>query len=169
MRLENSALHTHLPSPNDATNNKASCPVCLESGIPPRFLPCIHVICDPCLQKLITSSEENTFKCPICRKVYPSDAFAHVGSRQYRQTAETSFSSQGNLPTISERVQSTEDRELGYRVIRDSRINQRPQTHVFYNNESECVCCRSCIKTMAFGGKTIINIINKIYIEWKII
>ncbi|XP_060591711.1 uncharacterized protein LOC132746539 [Ruditapes philippinarum] len=51
--------------------------------------------------------------------------------------------------TISERAQNAGGRPLADRVIRshnDSRINQRPQT--YSNNESECVCCQPCRKSM---------------------
>ncbi|XP_060561356.1 E3 ubiquitin ligase TRIM40-like [Ruditapes philippinarum] len=132
---------TELPIPNDGKDDKELCPVCCESEIRTRFLPCIHIICEPCLQNLIKCSEGNTFKCPLCRKEYYVDTFAPVKSRQYGEQnnhyEETSFSSQRNLTTISERVQNA-DRRLADWVIRshnDSRINQRP--HTYSNNGSE--------------------------------
>ncbi|XP_060591752.1 uncharacterized protein LOC132746564 isoform X2 [Ruditapes philippinarum] len=151
-----SEIRIQLPVPNDVETDKELCPVCREREIRTRFLPCIHMICEPCLQDLIKCSEGNTFKCPLCRKEYYVDTFAPVKTRQYGEQnnhyAETSFSSQGILTTISERVEAAGDRRLADRVIRSNNgpaINQRPQTYSY--NKSECVCCRSCIKAAAFG------------------
>ncbi|XP_060561354.1 uncharacterized protein LOC132721117 [Ruditapes philippinarum] len=145
--------------PNDVHNDNTFCPVCLESGTQPKFLPCTitHMICEPCLQNLIKCSDGRTFKCPICRKEYTVDTFAPVQSRQYGEQnnhyVETSFSSQGNFTTISERVQNEGDRRLADRMIRshsDSRINERPET--YSNNRSGCgwgCCCQWCIIAVA--------------------
>ncbi|XP_060591694.1 uncharacterized protein LOC132746524 [Ruditapes philippinarum] len=154
-----SEISTQLPSPYDVNNDKELCPVCRESEIQTRFLPCIHVICEPCLQDLIKCSEGNTFKCPLCRKEYYVDTLAPVKIRQYGEQnnlyAETFFSSQGNLTTISERVQNADrDRRLADRVIRgyDPRINQRRHTHAVSSNESECArcVCKPCIQVVGF-------------------
>lgn len=47
------------------------CPICLETYVDPRSLPCIHVLCMNCLQSLVgtaQSAKRSKIKCPLCQK-----------------------------------------------------------------------------------------------------
>ena len=53
-------------------SNQLSCSVCLEEYHRPRVLPCLHVFCEGCLEKLV-GTQRNKLKapCPNCRKPAP--------------------------------------------------------------------------------------------------
>ena len=46
-------------------SDQLSCSVCLEEYCRPRVLPCLHVFCEACLEKLVGT------QCPNCRKPAP--------------------------------------------------------------------------------------------------
>ena len=49
-----------------------SCSVCLEEYSRPRVLPCLHVFCEACLEKLVgTQRDKWRAPCPNCRKPAP--------------------------------------------------------------------------------------------------
>ncbi|CAI8057619.1 E3 ubiquitin-protein ligase TRIM71 [Geodia barretti] len=49
-----------------------SCSVCLEEYRRPRVLPCLHVFCEACLEKLVrTQRDKLSAPCPNCRKPAP--------------------------------------------------------------------------------------------------
>ncbi|XP_062597742.1 tripartite motif-containing protein 5-like [Saccostrea cucullata] len=55
--------------------DKCHCPICLEEVRKPKYLPCYHTFCEPCIQTYISSTaahkETNTVKsieCPVCRR-----------------------------------------------------------------------------------------------------
>ncbi|OWF54441.1 tripartite motif-containing protein 2-like [Mizuhopecten yessoensis] len=51
---------------------KIVCSVCDKTFSSPRILPCLHSLCFPCLDKVLTeSSEEQTFPCPECKENIP--------------------------------------------------------------------------------------------------
>ena len=59
------------------------CPVCMEIFTKPKYLPCLHTVCEPCLtiyiksmQKVVTRTENGVqlspgFACPICKAPVP--------------------------------------------------------------------------------------------------
>ncbi|CAI8040224.1 Tripartite motif-containing protein 3 [Geodia barretti] len=50
-------------------SNQLSCSVCLEEYRRPRVLPCLHVFCEACLEKLVgTQRDKLSALCPNCRK-----------------------------------------------------------------------------------------------------
>ena len=52
--------------------NQLSCSVCLEEYRRPRVLPCLHVFCEACLEKLVgTQRDKLRAPCPNCRKPAP--------------------------------------------------------------------------------------------------
>ena len=53
-------------------SDELSCSVCLEEYRKPRVLPCLHVFCESCLEKLVgTRRDKMTAPCPNCRKPAP--------------------------------------------------------------------------------------------------
>ena len=53
-------------------SNQLSCSVCLEEYCRPRVLPCLHVFCEACLEKLVgTQRDKLRAPCPNCRKPAP--------------------------------------------------------------------------------------------------
>ena len=53
-------------------SDQLSCFICLEEYRRPRVLPCLHVFCESCLEKLIeTQREKLTASCPNCSKSAP--------------------------------------------------------------------------------------------------
>ena len=53
-------------------SNQLSCSVCLEEYHRPRVLPCLHVFCEACLEKLVgTQRDKLRAPCPNCRKPAP--------------------------------------------------------------------------------------------------
>ena len=53
-------------------SDQLSCSVCLEEYRKPRVLPCLHVFCEACLEKLVgTRQDKMTAPCPNCRKPAP--------------------------------------------------------------------------------------------------
>ncbi|PVD36447.1 hypothetical protein C0Q70_03431 [Pomacea canaliculata] len=51
----------------EAAQKNMICPVCLEVYRSPRFLPCHHSFCLPCLEQL-AKTHGNTIPCPSCRE-----------------------------------------------------------------------------------------------------
>ena len=52
--------------------NQLLCSVCLEEYSKPRVLPCLHVFCEVCLEKLVeTHRDKLRTMCPNCRKPVP--------------------------------------------------------------------------------------------------
>ncbi|XP_061191810.1 RING finger protein 207-like [Saccostrea echinata] len=56
-------------------SDKCHCPICLEKVRNPKYLPCYHTFCEPCIQTYISSTaahkENETLKsieCPVCRR-----------------------------------------------------------------------------------------------------
>lgn len=51
------------------------CPICRDTLVKPRGLPCLHYFCTDCLQEYIdkTDLEPAGFKCPYCRKLCVPD------------------------------------------------------------------------------------------------
>ncbi|XP_061192045.1 uncharacterized protein LOC133200246 [Saccostrea echinata] len=63
-----------IPVENPETE-KCHCPICLEKVRNPKYLPCYHTFCEPCIQTYISSTaahkENETLKsieCPVCRR-----------------------------------------------------------------------------------------------------
>ena len=54
-------------------SNQLSCSVCLEEYHRPRVLPCLHVFCEACLEKLVRTQRDKlrALCCPNCRKPAP--------------------------------------------------------------------------------------------------
>ena len=53
-------------------SDQLSCSVCLEEYRRPRVLPCLHVFCEACLEKLVgTQRDKQSAPCPNCRKPAP--------------------------------------------------------------------------------------------------
>ena len=53
-------------------SDQLSCSVCLEEYRRPRVLPCLHVFCEACLEKLVnTQRDKLSAPCPNCRKPAP--------------------------------------------------------------------------------------------------
>jgi DNA-binding beta-propeller fold protein YncE len=53
-------------------SNQLSCSVCLEEYRRPRVLPCLHVFCEACLEKLVGAQRDKLrAPCPNCRKPAP--------------------------------------------------------------------------------------------------
>ncbi|KAH8915772.1 hypothetical protein BT69DRAFT_1340937 [Atractiella rhizophila] len=48
------------------------CPICRDPMVEPTMLPCLHIFCSFCLEKLCTTAEEEGafLKCPIDRKLF---------------------------------------------------------------------------------------------------
>ena len=47
--------------------NKAECPICYEICENPKALPCNHVFCLICVQRLEKEQIDGKIKCPLCR------------------------------------------------------------------------------------------------------
>ncbi|XP_069121327.1 E3 ubiquitin-protein ligase TRIM56-like [Argopecten irradians] len=48
------------------------CSICLQTFTKPKYLPCLHTFCEPCLQGWIESQvnsglQKSVFMCPVCR------------------------------------------------------------------------------------------------------
>lgn len=55
------------------------CPVCFENYTRPKYLPCLHTVCEPCIDIYIqsmqkafhhsnrSSTDKNGFNCPVCK------------------------------------------------------------------------------------------------------
>ena len=53
-------------------SNQLSCSVCLDEFQKPRVLPCLHVFCQPCLERLMGAQQDKQkAPCPNCRKSAP--------------------------------------------------------------------------------------------------
>ena len=53
-------------------SNQLSCSVCLDEFQKPRVLPCLHVFCQPCLERLVGAQQDKLrATCPNCRKSTP--------------------------------------------------------------------------------------------------
>ena len=53
-------------------SDQLSCSVCLEEYRRPRVLPCLHIFCEACLEKLVgTQRDKLSAPCPNCRKPAP--------------------------------------------------------------------------------------------------
>lgn len=52
-------------------DNLLCCPICLQSYVKPKALPCLHSFCEGCLRDYVISRYENLghFPCPVCRQV----------------------------------------------------------------------------------------------------
>ena len=49
--------------------NQLTCSVCLEEYTRPRVLPCLHIFCEACLQKVVVAQANRlTATCPNCRQ-----------------------------------------------------------------------------------------------------
>jgi hypothetical protein len=45
------------------------CPICLESHVNPKVLPCLHPLCAACLDKMCADKLPGmSFSCPECRR-----------------------------------------------------------------------------------------------------
>lgn len=49
--------------------DEITCSLCLLIFTEPRKLPCDHVFCTGCLEKMVNYRKDNTIECPKCRKV----------------------------------------------------------------------------------------------------
>ncbi|CAC5410363.1 TRIM56 [Mytilus coruscus] len=55
------------------TEEKCTCPICLEILKSPKRLPCLHTFCELCIQEFLSSTElsgdgeSSNYLCPICR------------------------------------------------------------------------------------------------------
>lgn len=54
----------------DKLNTKLECAVCFKSYQDPKLLPCFHVFCKCCLEKLVVD-DGSCLSCPTCRQVTP--------------------------------------------------------------------------------------------------
>ncbi|XP_060591683.1 uncharacterized protein LOC132746514 [Ruditapes philippinarum] len=63
-------------------SSKTICAICLDKYQKnPKYLQCLHAFCEqPCLQRLLDRSENNIFKCPLCRRSYNVLTFECVAS-----------------------------------------------------------------------------------------
>ena len=53
-------------------SDQLSCSVCLEEYRRPRVLPCLHIFCEACLEKLVGAQRDKlSVPCPNCRKPAP--------------------------------------------------------------------------------------------------
>ncbi|CAC5402610.1 TRIM56 [Mytilus coruscus] len=52
-----------------------TCTICLETFQQPKYLPCLHTFCEPCISTYIVSTvkgdKSEGFKCPVCRRLVP--------------------------------------------------------------------------------------------------
>ena len=70
-RLKTTA-HNPAEQALEKLSNQLSCSVCLEEYRRPRVLPCLHVFCEACLEKLVgTQRDKLRAPCPNCRKPAP--------------------------------------------------------------------------------------------------
>ncbi len=49
-------------------SDQLTCPVCLDTYQEPKVLPCLHVFCEACLEKLV-SEDGSSLTCPNCRRM----------------------------------------------------------------------------------------------------
>lgn len=54
----------------DKLNTKLECAVCFNAYQEPKLLPCFHVFCKQCLDKLVVD-DGSSLSCPTCRQVTP--------------------------------------------------------------------------------------------------
>ena len=50
---------------------EVNCPLCLEVFTDPKRLPCEHVFCMLCLERLVQKAPRGVLTCPVCRDVVP--------------------------------------------------------------------------------------------------
>ena len=48
--------------------DELTCPICMDVFQEPRVLPCHHVFCFKCLDKLLEVKGVGSFDCPKCRR-----------------------------------------------------------------------------------------------------
>ena len=68
--------------------DQLTCSVCLEEYTRPRVLPCLHVFCEACLQRLVVEGANRlSTRCPNCRQVaqLPGEGVASLPSAFYIQ------------------------------------------------------------------------------------
>ena len=68
--------------------DQLTCSVCLEEYTRPRVLPCLHVFCEACLQRLVVGGANRlSTRCPNCRQVaqLPGEGVASLPSAFYIQ------------------------------------------------------------------------------------
>uniref|UniRef100_K1RH54 Tripartite motif-containing protein 59 n=1 Tax=Magallana gigas TaxID=29159 RepID=K1RH54_MAGGI len=63
------------------TEETTTCPICFESFLTPRYLPCSHTFCHSCLSSYILSTGKTKdcpvgFPCPLCRSFVPASSFS---------------------------------------------------------------------------------------------
>ncbi len=83
-----------------------SCSLCLDVFTDPRALPCLHTFCHKCLKDLLsksynTSSNNGTFRCPLCQEVHAVPSNGASGFRQDFRIKTLTDKSQMNSPTVS--------------------------------------------------------------------
>ncbi|KAL2916518.1 DNA helicase rad5 [Polyrhizophydium stewartii] len=52
-------------------SSSRECPICFESSDGAVLLPCLHVVCQPCIEDFVSRRQESgkdDMECPICRK-----------------------------------------------------------------------------------------------------
>lgn len=54
----------------DKLNTKLECAICFDTYQEPKLLPCFHVFCKQCLDKLVVE-DGSSLSCPTCRHVTP--------------------------------------------------------------------------------------------------
>ena len=47
------------------------CAICREDYRAPRVLPCLHVFCEACIERLLVGAQRDKLTCPNCRKSAP--------------------------------------------------------------------------------------------------
>ena len=68
--------------------DQLTCSVCLEEYTRPRVLPCLHVFCEACLQRLVVGGANRlSSRCPNCRQVaqLPGEGVTTLPSAFYIQ------------------------------------------------------------------------------------
>lgn len=125
----------------DTSKLPIQCPVCLETYVRPRTLPCLHTFCSTCLQGHITNALNHggfsTFLCPVCRAdTKPNRPFAP------RHTWAEEFPLNHWVTTLIDETSSALKKEdvIYCDKHTDTKLNLFCTDHVI-------VCCAICVAT----------------------
>ena len=75
------------------------CGLCLDPYTNPKFLPCHHTYCAPCIESLAQSSQkvDGSFPCPACRRTtkLPAGGVKALQTNSFIQTGTDGSAHQG--------------------------------------------------------------------------
>ncbi|KAJ3260858.1 DNA helicase rad5 [Boothiomyces macroporosus] len=122
LQLE-SIIQKYCSTKTEYTNNLESeiknikeCPVCFESEMENILLPCLHTSCKPCIQDIITTSEEKgeDILCPICRQKFTESQVLKILETESNSITlkPLNYQSSTKLESLLELLKKTKDKVI---------------------------------------------------------